>query len=146
MSTRYNIASIKIVKVPSTWTYKFELVSMQEFIDRINSEDFTSVSNPVMGTIAGGSFLLYPAPSASEDLEIYITLASSTQDIDITTEPELGAEWDKCLEWFVTAQYLPERERVFFENKYNAELKRLRGLNHRKEFTLFRAGSWNGND
>lgn len=137
--SRRNIASIKILKLPSTWTNNFTVVSNLEFIEKVNASAYASASHPVIGTVIDNELQLYPTPTDTDDeqeLEFYVYLSSATQDIDEETLPELPSMWDKCLEFYTTAQFLSGVEREQWLVEYEKEVKRLRPVTHRKHHNL----------
>lgn len=155
---RKNIASVKIVKLPTDWlpisndygnvnlqTRRFDVISNKEFIEFVNANQSSTITHPVIGTVIDNQLKIFPAPSSSlnnVELEFFVYLISSTQKIDKTTEPELPNIYDKVLEIFATSQFLSGNDRAQWLLEYKKELKQLRSLQHRKHFNLQRPSVW----
>jgi hypothetical protein len=142
---RKNVAAVKIVKLPSTWLYNFEVVSNKEFVEKVNANPTPTIIQPVIGTVIDGNLKIFPPPSSGDngvELELFSYLSSSTQTINATTEPELPGVWDKAIELYVTSQFLSGKDRQQWLLEYNNELNRLRPLQHRKHFNLQRESIW----
>ena len=138
---RQNIAAVKVAKLPSTWLYKFEVITNKEFAEKVNANPTSTIIQPAVGTIIDGKLKIFPAPSSGDngvELELFSYLSSSTQTINATTEPELPGVWDKAIELYVTAQFLSGDDRQQWLNDFGSELKRLKPTYHRKHFNLDR--------
>ncbi len=151
---RKNIASVKVVKLPTDWlpvsddygnsnlqSRQFDVISNKEFIELVNANQTSTISHPVIGTVIDNQLKIFPAPSSAlnnVEMEFFVYLVSSTQKITKLIEPELSNIWDKCLEYFATAQFLGGKERQQWLDDYDKELRRLRPIQHRKHFNLER--------
>ncbi len=142
---RKNIATVKIVKLPSGWLYNFEVVSNKEFIEKVNANPTSTIKQPVIGTVIDNQLKIYPVPDSSlnnVEMEFFVYLSSSTQKVNRTIEPELTNNWNKALECYATAQFLSGKDRQQWLDDFEKELRRLRPLQHRKHFNLNRPSAW----
>lgn len=136
-----NIASVKLLKLPTGWRYKFSIVDNDEFIKTVNENPATSLKQPVIGTVIENSIKLFPVPSAiynNVSLEFWCTLKSSREDINGIIQPEIPAVWDKALELYATSQFLSGDERTQYLSEYANELRRLRPMVGRDNHPLQR--------
>lgn len=143
--TRYNIAELKLLKFPSDWLYRFELIPNKEYVERINVNRDTTISQPVIGSVIDEKLKIFPSPTSSfngDELEFWVSLKSSTQDIDENMEPELPNVWDKALEWDVTAQFLKPKDARDYIIMFQEEVKRLRPTMHRNNHPLQRENAF----
>lgn len=146
---RKNIASVKIIKLPTDWASTesmsdfgnitmfprgFEIVPNDKFVEALNSNPNLS-GRPRIGTIINGELKVYPVPRAEdegEELELYTYLSSSAGVIDDTNEPEIMNMYDRALEYGATAPFLPGETEGYYMQKYQAEIKRLKPIQNRK--------------
>ena len=143
--TKENVASIKAVKQPEDWQYMFRLVDNLKYVDKVNRSLSTSITQPIWGTIISGVLKIFPIPSTDyngDKLKLYCYLSSSTEDIDIDTEPELPDYWDKAYELFCTSQFLSGDERTQYLSEFITEVNRLKAIPHRKIHTLQAPSIW----
>jgi len=144
-SNKNNIASVRAVKLPTDWTYKFSIISNKEFVDKVNLYRNNSLTQPVIGTVIDAQLKIYPTPILTDNnkvLELYTYLSSSVSKIDINTEPELPDIWDKCYELFCSAQFLSGNDRAEYLTEFVSEVKRLRVIPHRKSHTMQSPSVW----
>jgi len=150
---RKNIASVKVVKLPSDWTTStsdfgntpffgsgFKVISTLDFINAVNANP-NLTGRPRIGTVIDNRLKIFPVPTADyagAELEFLVYLKSATTTISKTIEPELPEVFDKCLEYFATSQFLSGKDRVQWQSDYRNELMRLRPIEHRKHFNLSR--------
>jgi len=131
-----NIASIKSFK----YATPFKLMTSTEFNEKRNEQPgLTGI--PEIGAIVDNKLLVYPVPTAEEDgetIEFIVSLKSGTVTISKIVEPELPEAYDLCLEYFATSQFLSGKERAQWYADYLLELRRVRGLEHRKFHTIAR--------
>lgn len=141
-----NIASVKVLKMPTGWRYDFKILPNSKFIKVVNENQGTAIKQPVVGTVIDGNLKIFPVPSSdynNVELEFWCMLKSSTQNVDKDNEPEIPDMWDKALEVFATAQFLSGNDRAQFLNEYTVELKRLRPLASRDNHPLQRPDAYN---
>lgn len=151
---RKNIASVKIIKLPSGWTFNstqdfgnvnmfprgFEVISNARFVDIINANP-DIIGKPLVGTIINSELKVYPVPTEDEvgkEIELYVYLSSSAGVINDENEPELPNFYDKSLELFATAQFLSSKERGELLNEFSAEANRVRPIINRKHHNLYK--------
>jgi hypothetical protein len=150
---RENIASVKIIKVPSDWTATiddygnktlfgscFEVIPNKDFVEYVNA-GVSSTGQPRAATIIDGQLKVYPVPTSDYDgdeIELYTYLSSSAGTIDANTIPEIPKHWDKALEYFATAQFLIGDDRGHWDKMALDEITRLRPITNRKMHNLQR--------
>lgn len=138
---RLNISSVKAIK--SSWRGSFEVISNQEFA-QITSL-ITSYSKPRVATFIDNKIKIFRIPTVEDvgkTIEFYVSLNSSTRDINEDTSPEIPEVFDKCLEAFATAQFLGGADRTQWLTEYNFEVKRLSPSVTRKNPPLERPSIW----
>lgn len=148
-----NIASVKIIKIPSTWTSSiddygnaalfndaFNVIPNKDFVDYVNT-GVSSTGQPRVATIIEGKLKLFPVPTSDYDgdqIELYTYLGSSAGVIDKDTIPEIPDYFDKSMELFATAQFLIGQERVLMMSEFEREVSRVRPIPNRKHHNLQR--------
>ena len=136
-----SIASVKLLKLPTDWRYKFSIIDNDEFIKTVNENPTTPLKQPVIGTVIENSIKLFPVPSSiynNVSLEFWCTLKSSTQNISELVEPEIPEIWDKALELYATSQFLSSNERAQYFTEFLNEIRRLRPIAGRDNHPLQR--------
>lgn len=152
---RANVASVKIIKLPSGWSTSdgisdygnismfpegFSVVPTDLFIEAINANQGLT-GRPRIGTIVGGKLEVYPVPTIEENgvvLELYVYLSSSSGIINDTNEPEIPNYYDKALEIYATAQFQVGDSRTASLIEFQREVGRVRSIYNRKHHNLAR--------
>jgi len=134
------IALLKAVLRPATWDYPVEIVSIRDWDEIKNSQRNSyypsasaTANQPLYICLSEEKILMYPAPTAAEDITLVAILGASPTKISTTIEPIIPRYWDKALEYSVTADFLSEDLAVYYENlaqKERSNKKSIAHINH----------------
>ncbi len=100
-----------------------------------------SIKTPSIATIINNKLKVYPKPDLSIDgseIELIVYRKTSTKAIDDNNEPEIGEEFDKALEYYVTAQFLIGDARNLWQSYYEREIAKIAHLTHKGRGTISR--------
>lgn len=154
-SPRKNIASVKIVLLPTGWTVfnpvkdygnlsrfpdPFQIIDNVTFVT-IKNVDQELTGQPRVGTIIGGELKVYPVPDSNFDgdaLKLYSYLSSSAGIIDDSNEPDIPDNFDIALELYTTSRFLFGKDRQEFMIEYAEEIRNNKGTINRKHHNLAR--------
>lgn len=83
---------------PSTWKHKLTIIHDTERWEEIVSDSTISGIQPLYGLVWNSVLRLWPLPVAAAAASV-LGYALPSVDLDEGLDPEIGIEWDKCLEW-----------------------------------------------
>lgn len=102
---------------------------------------------PLIGTIIKNRFHVYPTPDSDfdgETIDLISYQKSGQGSVSAAAEPELDNEWDKALEYGVTAEYLEGKARDEYKGYYEKEFEDIKHTVHMKRSTIQRASAFEG--
>lgn len=124
--------TIKQFILPSTWVYKLDFVSENDWNEIVNSGDTTP--QPIKAVLFGNVLTLFPTPLVSgEIIELWTIMKLPETDIYSNVDPELDEEWDDALESYALYKFIGDSTYItLFEN----QLKEMRKNKVNKGFCL----------
>jgi hypothetical protein len=102
---------------------------------------------PLIGTIIKNRLHVYPIPDSDfdgETIDLIVYQKSGQGSVSVTVEPELDNEWDKALEYGVTAEYLEGKSRDEYKGYYEKEFEDIKHTIPMKRGTIERASVYEG--
>jgi hypothetical protein len=83
---------------PATWQHKLTIIHDTERWEEIVSNPTICGTQPLYGIVWNSVLRLWPLPVQDDTVSLF-GYALPSVGLDEGRDPELGIEWDKCLEW-----------------------------------------------
>ena len=152
ISSEKIIKGIKEIIFPTTWTdvsdYTIERKIGIEFVENNiwNEIIKTGATNtyPLWATVFDNTLKLNPTPGseiADDVLEVWCFLSAAETTIGDAVAPEIDSYWDKAIEYYATAQFVPEKLSDKYEARYEKEVRQRSGYQHIKHQGVKQIGS-----